>query len=150
MKVGEYCKRSVISIRTTADVAEAAKLMRDQHVGFLVVCKEGESFDKPSGVLTDRDIVLQMTAKDVSPRAVRVEEVMTRQPLIANEADDLNEVLQGMRLAGVRRVPVVDARGMLTGIFAVDDAIDLVTGLLCEIAGSIKSELRQEWIARSG
>lgn len=42
-----------------------------------------------------------------------------------------------MRLAGIRRVPVVDARGALTGIMAIDDAIAVVTGLMCDIAGSI-------------
>jgi hypothetical protein len=44
----------------------------------------------------------------------------------------------------------VDARGALAGIFALDDAIDLITGLMCDIAGSIKSEQRQEWRVRTG
>jgi CBS domain-containing protein len=102
------------------------------------------------GVLTDRDLVLGVMARDVDPHAVTVEDVMTRQPLIANEEDELSDMLQGMRLAGIRRVPVVDARGALTGIMAIDDAIDVVTGLMCDIAGSIKSEQRQEWRARAG
>lgn len=148
MNIGQHCKRSVVSIRTTADVAEAAKLMRQQHVGFLIVCQEGEAIEKPVGVLTDRDIVMQVTAKDVNAHSITVEDVMTRQPLMAAETDELGEVLQAMRLAGIRRVPVVDARGMLTGIFAVDDAIDLVTGMLCDISGSIRSEQRQERMAR--
>lgn len=149
MNIGQRCKRSVVSIRPAADITEAAKLMRQQHVGFLIVCKEGEGIEKPVGVLTDRDIVLQVTAKDVNAHSVTVQDVMIRQPLIATETDELGEVLQAMRLAGIRRVPVVDARGMLTGIFAVDDAIDLVTGLLCDISGSIKSEQHQERMARS-
>jgi CBS domain-containing protein len=59
-------------------------------------------------------------------------------------------MLQAMRLAGVRRVPVVDVKGALIGIIAIDDAIDVITGLMCDIAGSIKSEQRQEWRARTG
>jgi Mg/Co/Ni transporter MgtE len=55
-----------------------------------------------------------------------------------------------MRMAGVRRVPVVDVRNALIGIVAMDDAIDVITGLMCNIAGSIKSEQRQEWRARAG
>lgn len=74
--------------------------------------------------------------------------MMTRQPLIASEVDDLSEVLQAMRLAGIRRVPVVDVRGSLTGIIAIDDAVDHITGLLCDITGSIQNEQRQEWRAR--
>ena|SRR5437868_11487385 len=150
MKIGQHCKRCVISVRPAVDVVEAAKVMRDQHVGFLVVCAEVDKRDKPVGVLTDRDIVLQMTANDVSARSVLVENVMTPHPLMATETDELDEVLQAMRLAGVRRVPVVDAGGALIGIFAVDDAIDLLSGLLGDVAGSIKSEQRQERLARPG
>lgn len=131
------------------DASAAAQLMRAEHVGFLVVCCDGDELQRPIGVLTDRDLVLAVMARDVDPRAVTVGDVMTRQPLIANETDELSDMLQGMRLAGIRRVPVVDARGALTGIMAIDDAIDLVTGLMCDIAGSIKSEQRQEWRARA-
>jgi CBS domain-containing protein len=148
MKIGQYCKRCVISIGSAADIAEAAKLMRDEQVGFLVVYKAGDELHRPIGVITDRDIVLQVTARDISAHSVTVQDVMTQQPLIACEVDDLSDVLQAMRLAGIRRVPVVDARGSLSGIIALDDAIDLITGLLCDVSGSIKSEQRQEWRAR--
>ena len=49
MNVGQHCKRIVISIRASADVAEAAELMRDDHVGFLVVFNEGDEIRKPVG-----------------------------------------------------------------------------------------------------
>jgi CBS domain-containing protein len=150
MKVGEYCKRAVVTIATSADAAEAAKLMRSEHVGFLIVHREGDSSQRPVGVLTDRDLVLGVMARDVDPHAITAEDIMTRQPLIANESDELSDMLQAMRLAGIRRVPVVDVRGALVGIMAIDDAIDVVTGLMCDIAGSIKSEQRQEWRARTG
>jgi CBS domain-containing protein len=148
MKVGEYCKRAVVAIASNADAADAAKLMRAEHVGFLIVYREGDALQKPVGVLTDRDLVLGVMAREVDPRAVTVDDVMTRQPLIASEADELSDMLQGMRLSGIRRVPVVDARGALIGVMAIDDAIDIVTGLMCDIAGSIKSEQRHEWRTR--
>jgi CBS domain-containing protein len=149
MKVGEYCKRAVVAIKSTADAAAAAKLMRDAHIGFLIVYRDGDELQRPVGVLTDRDLVLAVMARDVDPHAVTAEDVMTRQPLIASESDELSEMLQAMRLAGIRRVPVVDVRGALVGIIAIDDAIDVITGLMCDIAGSIKSEQRQERRARA-
>ena len=149
MKIGEYCKRAVIAIASKADAAEAAKLMREEHVGFVIVYRDGDPLQKPIGVVTDRDLVLGVMARDVDPHAVTVDDVMTRQPLVANETDELSDMLQGMRLAGIRRVPVVDDRGALVGIMAIDDALDLITGLMCDIAGSIKSEQRQEWRARA-
>jgi CBS domain-containing protein len=148
MKVGEYCKRAVVAIASSADAADAAKLMREEHVGFLIVHRAGDTLQRPVGVLTDRDLVLGVMARDVDPRSVTVDDVMTRQPLIANEADELTDMLQGMRLSGIRRVPVVDARGALVGIMAIDDAIDIITGLMCDIAGSIKSGQRHEWRTR--
>lgn len=150
MKVGDYCKRAVVAIASSADAASAAKLMRSEHVGFLIVYREGDTLQRPVGVLTDRDLVLGVMARDVDPHAVTVDDIMTRQPLVANDTDGLSDLLQAMRLAGIRRVPVVDVRGGLIGIMAIDDAIDVVTGLMCDIAGSVKSEQRQEWRTRAG
>jgi CBS domain-containing protein len=150
MKIGEYCKRTAVSIASSADAADAAKLMRTEHVGFLVVYRDGDEIRKPVGVLTDRDLVLGVLARDVDPHSVTVDDVMTRQPLVADDTDELGDLLQAMRLAGVRRVPVVDVRGALIGIMAIDDAIDVITGLMCDLAGSLKSEQRQERRARAG
>lgn len=148
MKVGQYCKRPVVSISEKAEVLEAARLMRDRHIGFIVVIDEDDPLRKPSGVLTDRDLVLQVMAREVDPRDLVVKDVMTRQPMTASESDDVGDLMQGLRLAGIRRVPVVDTRGSLTGVIAVDDVVDLVAGLLGDIAGSVKNEQRREWSSR--
>lgn len=149
MNVSEHCCRSVISISDTADIVTAARLMRDQHVGLLAVYRDGDDTHRLTGVLTDRDIVMQVTAADRNPNNVKVQEVMTRQPILAYEHDELRDVLQVMRLAGIRRVPVVDASGAAVGVIALDDAIELITGLLCDISGSIRSERHHEWRAHA-
>jgi CBS domain-containing protein len=123
--------------------------MRDEHVGFLVVLDEGDPIRRPLGVVTDRDVVLQVCAREIDPHAVTAADIMSRQPLVATETDDLNEVLQAMRIAGFRRVPVLTSAGALTGVIAIDDAIDVVAGLLCDISGSIRNEQRQERRLRS-
>ena len=150
MKVGEHCQRTVVAIASSADAADAAKLMRTEHVGFLVVHRGEDRSQHPIGVLTDRDLVLGVMARDVDPHAVTVNDLMTRQPLVASDSDELSDILQAMRVAGVRRVPVVDVRGALMGIMAIDDAIDVITGLMCDISGSIRSEQRAERRARAG
>lgn len=149
MNVSEHCCRGVISISDTADIVTAARLMRDQHVGLLAVYRQGDDSHRLTGVLTDRDIVMQVTAADRNPHLVKVQEVMTRQPILAYEGDELRDVLQVMRLAGIRRVPVVNADGAAMGILALDDAIELITGLLCDISGSIRSERHHEWRAHA-
>lgn len=150
MKVGEICQRAVVCIDNTVDLSAAAKLMRERHVGFLVVYRAGDDLRRPIGVLTDRDIVVEVIAKKVAADALTVEDVMTRQPVIANEHEELADVLQGMRIAGVRRVPVVDVRGALLGVVAIDDAFDVLTNFMCEITGSVKNEQRVERRTRAG
>lgn len=149
MNVGEHCRRGVVSIADSADVVTAACLMRDRHVGMLTVHRTGDEIRRVVGVLTDRDIVMQVTAAGRDPRVVKVQDVMIRQPLVANEHDEMRDVLQVMRLAGIRRVPVVDAKGAPAGILALDDAIEVITGLLCDISGSIHSERHHEWRAQA-
>ena len=61
-----------------------------------------------------------------------------------HRAATLGDVLQVMRLAGIRQVPVVDVKGTAVGVVAIDDAIELITGLLCDISGSIQSEPHHE------
>lgn len=150
MRVGDFCKRGVVTVDHSADCVEIAQLMRDEHVGFLVVVHEGDPDRKPIGVITDRDIVLQVCARDVDLHGITASDVMSRDPLIAREDDDLNDLMQAMRIAGFRRVPVVNAHGALTGVIAIDDAIDVIAGLLCDVSGSIRNEQRQERRLRRG
>lgn len=149
MKVSDICKRAVVSIDNTMDINAAAELMRQHHVGFLIVHKSGDELRRPIGVLTDRDIVIEVIAKKVDPASLTVDDLMTRKPLVADETEELGDVLQAMRMAGIRRVPVVDARGALTGVVAIDDAFDVITGFMCDITGSVKSEQRHERRSRA-
>ena len=122
MNVGRVCRREVATVSGAAEIAEAARLMLDQHVTFVVVYADGDESRRPIGVLTDRDIVRQRVCKEGSAMPT-VCDVMTREPLIACERDQLRDVLWVMQLTGVRRVPVIDARGGLSGLLALDDAI---------------------------
>jgi predicted transcriptional regulator len=149
MKVHQHCTRGAISVDVDAGVVEAAKLMRAHHVGFLCVLDAKQSTRAPVGVITDRDIVVQIDALEIDPKSVKVGDVMTRNPIVSEENENLLDVVGAMRLAGVRRTPVVDAAGALTGVLAVDDVIDAVSGMLCDIAGTIRNEQRFEKRTRS-
>lgn len=144
MKVGEHCKRSVVTIGPHAGLTEAARLMRDQHVGFLVVVEPKGGGQVPVGVLTDRDIVVQVLAAEVDASALTVGDVMTRKPILASESDGMGELIHGMRTAGVRRAPVVDHRGCLVGIIALDDAYGIIADLMCDMCGTVRNQVRME------
>src|SRR4030065_513698 len=85
--------------------------LRTHHVGDLVVVEEKAGQRIPVGILTDRDLVIEILAKDVDMNAVTVGDVMSGELLTARASDGLYETLQRMRAKGVRRVPVVNAGG---------------------------------------
>ena len=123
MRVGEVCNREVIVANREESVL-AAKLMRDNHVGDLVVVESQAQRRAPVGIITDRDLVVEILAKEVDPNAVIIGEAMSEELVTAAEDEEFMAVVKRMRQHGVRRVPVVDAQGGLVGLLAVDDVLD--------------------------
>jgi CBS domain-containing protein len=150
MKVGSICRREVVTTASGEGLGVAARLMREWHVGFLVVVESttAEVGSKVIGVLTDRDIVTTVVAKEADARTLTVGDVMTRDPLLVGESHPLEVALRHMRDAGVRRVPVVGDRGQLVGVLSLDDALDTLASQLNDVAGAIRSEQRLEVTAR--
>jgi CBS domain-containing protein len=146
MNVGKLCKRNVVTMREFDELVEAPALMRDNHIGYVVVVEPNVADDsvRPVGVLTDRDIVVSVLAKDANPRSLRVGDIMTRQPVVIGEGKPLESALQEMRRIGVRRLPVVGGRGELVGVLSLDDVLDELAGELLDVAGSVRNELLTE------
>ncbi|MGM0655957.1 MAG: CBS domain-containing protein [Thermodesulfobacteriota bacterium] len=144
MGVGEVCNREVIIIDREGSIREAAGLMRKHHVGNVVVVEEKNEERFPVGILTDRDIVLELIALDVDINAVTVGDAMSFELITAREDDDVVETIKRMRHKGVRRIPVVNDRGGLEGILAVDDLIDYISEQLTDLARLVMGEPQRE------
>jgi CBS domain-containing protein len=144
MAIGEICNREVVFARRDNTVKEAAQLMREYHVGDLVVVDQSDGRQVPSGILTDRDIVVGVVAKGLEPDALRVGDVMGAELVLARETDGVSETIELMRSKGVRRVPIVDARGGLVGIVTADDILDLLAEEMTALAKMISREQRRE------
>jgi CBS domain-containing protein len=151
MNVGNICRRPVATILPGAGLTVAAKLMRVEHVGFLVVVEPARQEDGLNvvGVLTDRDIVIAVVAREADPRTLTVGDVMTRDPLVAKETSSVEATLRFMHEVGVRRVPVLNSTGQLAGVMALDDALKAIADQLSNIAGCIRSEQRVERFVRA-
>jgi CBS domain-containing protein len=142
MTVGEVCTRSVVTAEANETVAEAARRMRDRHVGDVIIA---DSQRRPVGVLTDRDIVVSAVAQSPDKlEALRVGDIMTRDPATARTGESLDAALKRMHSLGVRRLPVVDLDGRLEGIVAFDDILEVMTGELGELVGLVAREQRHE------
>jgi len=144
MTIGKICNRETVIITADRGIVEAARLMRDEHVGDLVVVEEASGRRLPVGILTDRDLVVEILAKNIDLAAVTVGDIMTREPLTARESDSIYDTMQRMRAKGVRRIPVVNAGGTLVGIVAVDDFLDLLSDELTALARVVTREQARE------
>ena len=144
MRVGEICNREVVVVEEESSVAEAAKIMREYHVGDVVIVKTKYGKQVPVGILTDRDITLEIVARGADPENIRVDDAMSFELTTVSDDDDLLHVIEVMRSHGIRRVPVVDAEEALIGILTVDDIVDLLSEVMVNLAHLVDSQRRRE------
>ena len=144
MPIGELCNRDVVIVYKAENAVEAAKLMRQYHVGDVVVVTDKDDKKVPVGILTDRDIVIELVAEQVDPGSVSVGDVMSDHLLIVSESDELLGTIEQMRSKGVRRAPVVSKEGELVGILTLDDLLDVLAEALNELVLLTGREQRRE------
>jgi len=148
MTIGKVCNREVVFIHAQASIPEAARLMREYHVGDLVVIKEKTGKRVPVGIVTDRDIVLEVIAEGVGMDDVNVGDIMSNNLVTARESDGLLDTIKLMRAKGIRRLPVVKDDNELAGILSVDDLIDLFSEQIVDLARLIAREQGREKAGR--
>ena len=144
MKAGELCNREVVTATRETTIPEAARLMRDHHVGSLVIVESRESHMEPVGIITDRDLVIEVIAENVDLDTVTVGDVMSYALLKISEQESVFDTAQRMRARGVRRVPVISETGELIGILALDDMLELLSEELSLLAKLTSRESEQE------
>ncbi|MDH3899746.1 MAG: CBS domain-containing protein [Gammaproteobacteria bacterium] len=144
MDAGELCSREVITATREMSITDAARLMRDRHVGSLVVVEGSGDRQEPVGIITDRDIVIEVIAENVDLDKVTVGDVMTYALLKVNAQDSILDTAQRMRARGVRRVPVIETTGALAGILALDDILELLSEELSLLTRVTSREAEQE------
>jgi len=124
MLLNEICTPDIVYCAPEASVLAAARIMRERHVGDLVVVDESEEGDQiPLGMVTDRDIVIEVLAQGRDPEAVAVRDIMRKPAVIARGNEDVSQALQRMKIHGVRRIPVLGDNRKLAGIISFDDLV---------------------------
>lgn len=144
MDVGEICNREVVCVYRDTRLVEAARLMRERHIGSLIVVVDRLSERVPVGILTDRDIAVAVIAKELDARALTVGEVVGEELHTLREHDSISDALRLMRERGVRRVPVLSRSGALAGILTMDDLLGLIAEEFGDLAGAIGRERARE------
>ncbi len=150
MRIHEICNCNTVYIEKDASLIEVAKLMRQRHAGsIIVVDQQADSALIPVGIITDRDLVVEVLAEDVPADAVSLKDVMTTDPLVVHEQDELHQTIKLMCARGVRRAPVVDSRDSLVGVVSIDDILRALAGELNDIISLMEFEQFREKRTRS-
>ncbi len=148
MPIGELCNRDVVIVETKDTVLEAAQLMRQHHVGDVLVVEDRGGVRVPVGIVTDRDLVLEIMAPQLDPSSIMVSDIMLAELATVKEDAGLFEAIEYMHSKGVRRLPVVDGKGGLTGILTLDDLIELLADEMAALSKLVKYEQRKETVNR--
>lgn len=149
MPIGEVCNREVVVVKGQDGIVDVAALMRRYHVGDVVVAEDRDGKAIPVGILTDRDIVIELIAKKVSLDSVRVEDVMSSELAVVQEDRGVWDSIHCMRAKGVRRIVVVNQQGALVGIVSIDDLLELLSQELLDLARVVAREQDREKESRA-
>lgn len=144
MAIGEICNREVITIQRDETVLEAAKLMRQYHVGAVIVIDKLDGRTAPVGIITDRDLVVEVLATELDETVITVGDIMAPEVFTLKESMEASEAVQLMRRKTTRRLPVVDEDGELVGILTLDDVLELLSEELLDLAKLVRYEQKKE------
>ncbi len=147
MRIGEICTRAVVTCRRDASARELARLMRERHVGDVVVVDEHEGLLTPVGVVTDRDLVVKILAVDGDPAVLRAEDLMASNVATAFESELIFDAIWHMRGKSIRRLPVVDSHNHLLGVLTADDVTRFLAQELVDMARIATHQVQREGIA---
>ena len=150
MNLGSICTRRVITIDTQQTLQQAAQLMRDQHVGALVVTQDTPEGRRIVGIVTDRDLAVEVLARagDGVPGS-SLAALVGEQALVGISEDaTLGEAILRMRESGVRRLLVRSEQGLLVGLLSFDDVLQACAAQLTGLAAVLPRARQRETLRR--
>jgi CBS domain-containing protein len=148
MCIGKFCNRDVVCATRDSTVAEAAGLMRRHHVGDVIVVDETGHGRKPVGIVTDRDIVVEVVCANLDPTLVKVGDLLLQPLVTVDEQTAYADAVHLMATEGVRRMPVVNEAGLLKGIITLDDLFHQLAVPFTELSELAIRERRRETTTR--
>lgn len=135
MSIVSICQRNVDTARPDETVQAAAQRMATRAVGTLVVI---DDLQRPIGMITDRDLALRVLAVGSDPIDTCLRDVMTGHVEVLRDDQSIEAALAAMRAAGVRRLPLVDRSGRLTGIVSLEDVLALLSREMAEVGSFLR------------
>jgi len=137
---------AVVEPETTALMV--SKLMRKHHVGALVVVEAGGG-NRPIGIVTDRDLVLELMSEGLDPEIFTAGDIMSVDLVLGHPEMDAMEAVQLMKLHRLRRLVIADKNGSLAGIVAMEDLLVLLTRELADLTTGVAGARDREVTERA-
>lgn len=145
MLVGSLCNLRPVCVSTGATISDVARLMRDQHIGAVIVTEGDAARPRVIGMITDRDVIRAQYERTADLSRLSAGQVMTRNPLVISEQESVDGAVAHLRARGVRRAPVVAPDGALVGLISTDDLLAHVAGKLVNLAEILGRQRRIEY-----
>jgi CBS domain-containing protein len=146
-RLKDFATASVTVVEPETTALVAAQLMRKHHIGALVVV-DPDNKVRPVGILTDRDLVLALMAEGLDPALFTAGDIMSVQPVLASPEMDAMDAIELMRAHRLRRLVIVDELGQLSGIITMEDALELLTRELSNLAAAVIGSRDREFEQR--
>lgn len=146
MKVIDMAVHKVATITDEQNITQCAAQMRREHVGSLVVVDRN---NRPIGMITDRDIAIEVVARNRNPNETTVHDAMTTPVVTAMPNESMVVALARMREFGIRRLPIVDEEGALVGVISNSNLVEELSSLLDSLVRNIHSSKTREIALRS-
>lgn len=144
MLVGSLCSLRPVCVSTGAPISDVARLMRDQHIGAVIVTEGDAERPRVIGMITDRDVIRAQYERTADMSRLSAGQVMTRNPLAISEQESVDGAVAHLRARGVRRAPVVAPDGALVGLVSADDLLVHVARKLINLAEIVGRQRRIE------
>lgn len=144
MLVASLCSLRPVCVAISAPVSDVARLMRDRHIGAVIVTEGDPEHLRAIGMITDRDIIRAQYERTADLSRLSAGQVMTRDPLVIGVHESVDGAIAHLRARGVRRAPVVALDGALFGLISADDLLSHVAHKLIGLAEIVGFQRRIE------
>jgi CBS-domain-containing membrane protein len=139
MNIEAICTLKVVTVDHATPLRTAARLMRDRHIGALIVTGIGDGRAPVVGIVTDRDLVIDALARDLDPGTVTVGDLGSTDVVAIPAIASVGDAIATMREEGIRRLLVVDGAQQVVGIVTLDDLVEALAVEMADLAEALRS-----------
>ncbi len=148
MNIGDICTREVVVADQAISLQQAAALMRQHHVGALVVTASSAEAVQAVGMVTDRDLVIEAIARGLDAKETEIGRLTDSKLATLPAGASVDDAIVAMKKQGVRRLLVSGEGGHLHGIVSLDDLLDALAHEMSEVAHAVRSGIERETAER--